>query len=87
MSSDIFKRYEFKYHLPALKAVKLIEEVGHFTAGDKYSAKGAYQVNTLYFDSAGFGCYDEKKAGLKFRKKIRLRYYEPELKKDTPIYL
>lgn len=56
-------------------------------AGDKYSTKGAYEVHTLYFDSAGFGCYDEKKAGLKFRKKIRLRFYEPELKKDTPVYL
>ncbi len=83
-----FRRFEFKYILPASTADKIIPALLQFMDWDSYvaqSEKDHYTVNSLYYDSAGFGCYDEKVAGVRRRSKFRLRYYN-DLREDSSIF-
>lgn len=85
-----FRRFEFKYRLPVFLADKILNELLNYMEWDPYAIDQPdhfYQVNSLYFDTAGFGCYYEKIAGNKDRRKLRLRTYTDELKPETPIFL
>jgi len=44
-------------------------------------------VASLYYDSAGLGVYHEKLAGVKKRKKLRLRVYDSQLLPDTNVFI
>ena len=41
----------------------------------------------MYFDSEGLGCYHEKVAGVKNRKKLRLRTYTTSLNSDVKVFV
>lgn len=84
-----FRRFEFKYLMPVRTADKIIPALLEHMQWDPYVAgtgKDYYNVNSLYYDSAGFGCYYEKVAGVSSRSKFRLRFYN-ELKEDSKIFI
>jgi len=85
-----FRRFEFKYQVPKIMADKILEDLLNYMEWDPYAVEQpdkSYQVSSLYLDSTGFSCYYEKLAGVKRRKKLRLRTYATVFEPTTKIFL
>ncbi|MDD2807022.1 MAG: polyphosphate polymerase domain-containing protein [Patescibacteria group bacterium] len=85
-----FQRFEFKYQVPLDFVDGIIPELLKYMEFDSYAklAKdNLYDVASLYFDTAGYGCYFDKIDGQKTRKKLRVRFYDFKLNPDTPVFL
>lgn len=71
-----FRRFEFKYTLPAKLADIIIGSISNFVIPDPFTQrKNYYYVNSIYFDTQDFFCYKQKEDSIKNRKKYRIRYY------------
>ncbi|MAF35985.1 hypothetical protein CL622_02605 [archaeon] len=71
-----FRRFEFKYILPAKLSDLLVGSISKFVTPDPYAQdNGYYFVNSIYLDSPQLHSYRQKQNGLRKRKKYRLRYY------------
>lgn len=84
-----FQRFEFKYQLPSNIVEGMIPEFLKYMEWDPYAESlpdKAYKVSSLYYDSAGLACYHQKVAGERTRKKFRVRFYDDDLKPNTPIF-
>lgn len=85
-----FQRFEFKYPLPAATAEKIIPALLKHMDWDPFvieSQDKYYTVSSLYFDTNKYACFWEKEAGVKFRKKLRLRVYDDKIEKDTLVFV
>ena len=85
-----FQRYEFKYHIPIQFADKLIPALLNHMDFDPYvkgNKDNAYEVHSIYLDSPHLKNYHEKIEGELFRKKLRIRSYTKNVKKDTPVFI
>lgn len=85
-----FRRFEFKYYIPRFLVDKITTDLLNYMEWDSFVANKPekfYQVSSLYFDSEGLGCYHEKTAGIKIRKKLRLRTYATTLTSDIKIFV
>ncbi|OGY50240.1 MAG: hypothetical protein A3J65_04385 [Candidatus Buchananbacteria bacterium RIFCSPHIGHO2_02_FULL_45_11b] len=85
-----FQRFEFKYQVPLRLAAGIIPEFLKYMEWDPFAKNlpdKSYAVQSLYYDSAGLGCYYQKISGEKNRKKIRIRFYNDDLKSETPVFL
>jgi SPX domain protein involved in polyphosphate accumulation len=56
---------------------------------DHGDSLGSYRLSSLHYDSPDFYSYREKVDGYKFRRKLRIRYYELRgaLTADTPVFV
>lgn len=73
-----FQRFEIKYQIPLDIVEGLLPEFLKYMDFDPYAKdlpNQAYRVASLYYDSVGLDCYYQKLAGIKTRKKIRIRFY------------
>lgn len=73
-----FRRFEFKYLISPVEAEKIKSYLALYTVRDPFvegTGKDYYEVLSLYYDSPFFYYYNEKRDGIKKRKKIRLRTY------------
>lgn len=73
-----FQRFEFKYLVPRDRVEGIIPVFLNYMDIDdfaKNSQENSYIVASLYFDSYTYMSYYEKLAGVRSRKKLRLRYY------------
>lgn len=70
------RRYEEKYLLAPAQAAALGQLLDGVLQRDRYSAKGAYFIRSLYFDTPEDGDYKDKLLGVSERKKLRLRLYD-----------
>lgn len=70
-------RQEYKYLVPNYLVDDVRAAITPFVDVDPYAARsgGAYTVRSIYLDSADLTCYWEKEAGIKDRKKLRVRGY------------
>jgi len=85
-----FQRFEFKYQLPLEIVEGMIPEFLKYMKVDPYAQgleDNAYTVSSLYYDSVGLDCYYQKLAGLRTRKKLRVRFYEKNLMPESKIFL
>ena len=85
-----FHRFEFKYLLTLPQAQAILEELRFHMQPDPYAEKkegGIYKVTSLYFDDETFRMYGEKLAGLKTRRKFRIRTYVSSPEEDDKVYL
>ncbi|OGY51294.1 MAG: hypothetical protein A3J59_02380 [Candidatus Buchananbacteria bacterium RIFCSPHIGHO2_02_FULL_56_16] len=85
-----FQRFEFKYQLPVETIEGLLPQLLKYLEFDPYAQRlpgRQYTVASLYYDSAGLDCYYQKLAGLRTRKKLRVRLYDFNLKPETPVFL
>jgi hypothetical protein len=74
---SVIVRLEYKYLVPSELLPELRAMVAPFVEADVHSRDSAgYTVRSIYFDTATFGYYHEKMAGLDVRKKIRIRGYD-----------
>lgn len=72
-----FRRFEFKYVLPAKLADIILASISNFVTPDPYTGhKDHYFVNSIYLDSPRFHCYQDKLDGIRSRKKFRIRFYQ-----------
>jgi len=87
LQSFIPDRFEFKYILDPLTAVKVrdyVTKVG--LRADTNSNSGPYTVNSIYFDTPRLSDYSDKDASLLRRKKLRARIYS-QCWEDDPEYV
>ena len=71
-------RCENKYYLNQVDASNLVKKFDMILARDSFSKESSYCVRSLYFDSINNIDYSTKIAGTEFRKKIRIRTYDPK---------
>ena len=71
-------RVEKKYILSYRQAEQLFLKLKQVLPGDEINGYEAYMVRSLYFDSYHNDDYFDKLAGIKNRKKIRIRIYDFE---------
>src|SRR3990167_10614441 len=85
-----FYRFEFKYLIKPQAAGFIEQELKRFGMeldGPSALLGDGYYVTSLYFDSYDFKDYQDKCGGLRKRKKIRARIYEPYLDKSSSVML
>jgi len=85
-----FNRFELKYLITLQQAENFKSALKAYLVPDEYgSNNGHYTLSSLYYDSPDLRCYWEKEYGLRFRRKLRIRYYETDepLTEETPICL
>ena len=85
-----FNRFELKYLISIKQAEAVKASVRKYMSPDTYGNQdGRYAIANLYYDSPDFRCYREKEAGIRFRRKLRIRHYETGevLTGETPVYL
>ncbi len=71
-------RLEYKYLVPGERLPELRAMVAPFVEADVYTAQrglAGYTVRSIYFDTSTLAFHQEKVAGLKVRRKLRLRGY------------
>jgi hypothetical protein len=72
------KRYEFKYLVSNELLDSIRSDMRPFVTVDKYADENVrheYTVKSIYFDSPNMDCYHGKVAGVRIRKKFRIRAY------------
>ncbi|MBP3339961.1 MAG: polyphosphate polymerase domain-containing protein [Lachnospiraceae bacterium] len=74
-------REEKKYVLTYMEAEKLYLKLKQILPGDEVNGYNSYMVRSLYFDSYYNDDYFDKVAGIKDRKKIRVRIYDVSAEK------
>ncbi len=82
-------RLEYKFLVSLDKLDELREAVRPFVYIDEYAAKESnkqYAVKSIYYDSMRLDDYRDKLAGLKIRKKLRIRGYN-ELNSESVAFL
>jgi hypothetical protein len=75
---DRFRRYELKYFVSPDEMCLVRAMVAPFMRPDEYGLGrpgNCYTVRSIYSDTRDLRFYHEKEAGLKIRKKLRLRTY------------
>lgn len=81
-------RFEFKYLLNPIQALKVRHTVSRLAKPDPHAGKdGWYTVTSLYYDTPALTDYYEKSGGYLERKKLRVRIYKPSLETDMPVWL
>lgn len=84
-----FNRFELKYLVSLGVAEALKKEILKYAHRDNFNnTNGKYRLVSLYYDSPSYRYYWEKIDGLRFRKKLRIRWYESEkLEDDSVVYV
>jgi SPX domain protein involved in polyphosphate accumulation len=85
-----FNRFELKYLVPTRAAEEFKQSLRAYLVPDDHGdSLGSYCLSSLYYDGPDFHFYWEKVDGIKFRRKLRIRYYESAepLSADTPVFV
>jgi len=85
-----FNRFELKYLIPVNLIPQLQEEFSKYMTTDAYGDDTwGYAITSLYYDSHDYRCYREKIEWLKYRRKLRIRYYESEkaLQEEDTVFI
>lgn len=84
------RRFEFKYLVAQRNLDKIRWAIGNFVEIDPSIGKlgdNFYPVTSLYFDDRQYSSYWEKMAGVKSRKKHRLRIYDVKAPVDLKVFM
>ncbi len=71
------RRSETKYLLSREAAARLQDKLALFMSPDSFSGRKPYRIRSLYFDTPDGGDAFDKDVGAYYRRKIRLRIYDP----------
>jgi hypothetical protein len=85
-----FNRFELKYLVPIQAAEAFKGSLRAYLVPDDHGdSAGCYTLSSLYYDGPGLCFYWEKVDGVRFRRKLRIRAYEPaeQLSGDTPVFV
>ena len=76
-------RFEFKYVINRQQARQIEAYVGKIGLAKDGPGHGQYTVCSLYFDTPALKDYYDKQAGLKCRRKLRVRIYSEDFNRET----
>lgn len=78
-------RYEYKYIISIEHLDEVRRQLAPYMVPDAHAGRngGDYTVRSIYFDTPDFECYTSKLAGIKHRKKLRVRGYNLEAPANT----
>jgi hypothetical protein len=82
-------RLEYKYLVPNSLVDQIRSDLQPYMEVDKFAEKpeaSGYTVRSVYYDTPGFHCYQEKMDGVKVRKKFRIRGYD-QPQDDSIVFL
>jgi SPX domain protein involved in polyphosphate accumulation len=85
-----FNRFELKYLVNLKQAESIQSELGAYLSLDENgNSNGTYPLISLYYDSPDLRCFWEKMDGIKYRRKLRIRYYgeQSTLNDEKPVFL
>jgi SPX domain protein involved in polyphosphate accumulation len=85
-----FNRFELKYLVPIRDAEQFKRALRANLVPDEHGDRlGRYNVSSLYYDGPDWCFYWEKVDGMRFRRKLRIRHYEPDqpLSEETPVFV
>jgi hypothetical protein len=85
-----FNRFELKYLLSLQQAERFKAALQAYVVPDEHGYNdGRYTLSSLYYDSPDLRCYRENEAGLKVRRKLRIRHYETGevFTDESPVFL
>lgn len=72
-----FNRFELKYMVTIREAEAIKKALGAYLVPDNHGdSTGAYMLSSLYYDGPDYRFYWEKVDGIRFRRKLRIRFYE-----------
>lgn len=75
-----FNRFELKYLITLKQAEQFKLALQPYLLVDEHGkSNGRYALTSLYYDSPDFRCYWEKIDGIRYRRKLRIRYYDSGL--------
>ena len=74
---DVLRR-ELKYQISAENICRIKSKLSYVLSEDEHNKDDGYMVRSLYFDTLTNSDYYDKQAGTDYRKKIRLRIYDPD---------
>lgn len=81
-----FNRFELKYVIHRKVAERFKSLIQPYMSRDPHLLQGeSYRVNSVYFDSEDLKAFWEKVDGIKFRRKVRVRYYGPAVPEEAYI--
>lgn len=85
-----FNRFELKYVLPYKQMACIKKDVLKYALPDPFYEDGRnkYSLVSLYYDSPDHRFYWEKVDGIKYRRKLRIRWYEVDdcLEEDSIVF-
>jgi hypothetical protein len=85
-----FNRFELKYLLSLQQTERFKSALQAYVVPDEHGHNdGRYTLASLYYDSPDLRCYRENEAGLKVRRKLRIRRYETGevLTDESPVFV
>lgn len=83
-----FNRFELKYLLAASQVNVFREDLLEFVDADPHAGPGGtYPLTSLYYDTSDYQYYWEKIDGIKFRRKLRVRSYDPQPEPGTQVFV
>jgi SPX domain protein involved in polyphosphate accumulation len=83
-------RFELKYMITLKQAERFKSALRAYLVPDEHGkGNGCYTLASLYYDSPDLRCYREKQDGIRFRRKLRIRYYGSEgvITDETPVFV
>lgn len=83
------RRFEFKYLIYDSELDKIRRAISNYVVVDPNAKNqsGKYQVTSVYFDDLDLSAYSEKLAGIKFRRKFRVRSYGEKVMDSDSVFL
>ena len=78
IDQNVITRVEKKYEINVFTAMSLKNILCKTLVQDSYNKDDGYMVRSLYFDTLYNNDYFDKEDGLEYRRKIRLRTYDPK---------
>jgi SPX domain protein involved in polyphosphate accumulation len=83
-----FNRFELKYLLTSSQTNAFRDDLLRFVDRDAHAGPtGSYPLTSLYYDTDDYRFYWEKIDGIKFRRKLRIRSYEPVPEPSTTVFV
>ncbi len=83
-----FNRFELKYLLTSSQANTFRDDLLRFVDRDAHAGPtGSYPLTSLYYDTDDHRFYWEKIDGIRFRRKLRIRSYEPSPELSTTVFV
>ncbi len=83
-----FNRFELKYLLTSSQTKAFREDLVQHADLDAHAGPaGSYPLASLYYDTVDHRFYWEKLDGIKFRRKLRIRSYDPSPEPSTPVFV
>jgi len=89
-----FRRFEWKYIIDKAKMDQIIGDLSSHMQLDPYAPElndspnlSYYVVRSVYMENSALSTYHEKKSGIDYRRKLRIRSYKEHVNENEKVFL